>query len=59
MLTSTESTWTDIAAGWLATRGAVPASGVDELARVLAGRKPAYVAAAEERAARGDFSAEV
>jgi TRAP-type C4-dicarboxylate transport system permease small subunit len=32
---------------------------LDELARVLAGRKPAYVAAAEERAARGDFSAEV
>lgn len=32
---------------------------LDELVRVLAGHKPAYVAAAEERAARGDFSAEV
>jgi TRAP-type C4-dicarboxylate transport system permease small subunit len=32
---------------------------VDELVRVLMGLKPAYVAAAEERAARGDFSAEV
>lgn len=33
---------------------------LDELARVaLAGRKPSYVAAAEDRAARGDFSAEV
>ncbi len=32
---------------------------LDELVQVAAGRKPAYVAAAEERAARGDFSAEV
>ncbi|HYF08919.1 MAG TPA: TRAP transporter small permease [Acetobacteraceae bacterium] len=32
---------------------------LDELVRVAAGHKPAYVAAAEERAARGDFSAEV
>lgn len=32
---------------------------LDELVRVAAGRKPSYVAAAEERAARGDFSAEV
>ena len=32
---------------------------LDELARLIAGLKPAYVAAAEERAARGDFSAEV
>jgi TRAP-type C4-dicarboxylate transport system permease small subunit len=32
---------------------------LDELARVVAGHKPTYVAAAEERAARGDFSAEV
>jgi TRAP-type C4-dicarboxylate transport system permease small subunit len=32
---------------------------LDELIRVLAGHKPAYVAAAEDRAARGDFSAEV
>jgi len=32
---------------------------LDELARVLAGLKPSYVAAAEDRAARGDFSAEV
>lgn len=32
---------------------------LDELARVIAGLKPAYVAAAEERASRGDFSAEV
>jgi len=32
---------------------------LDEFAAVLAGRKPAYVAAAEDRAARGDFSAEV
>jgi TRAP-type C4-dicarboxylate transport system permease small subunit len=32
---------------------------LDELVRVLAGHKPGYVAAAEERAARGDFSAEV
>lgn len=32
---------------------------LDELARVVTGAKPAYVAAAEERAARGDFSAEV
>jgi TRAP-type C4-dicarboxylate transport system permease small subunit len=33
---------------------------LDELAGVLLrGRKPAYVAAAEERVARGDFSAEV
>lgn len=31
---------------------------LDELARVIAGLKPAYVAAAEERASRGDFSAE-
>ncbi len=32
---------------------------LDELFSVLRGRKPAYVAAAEDRAARGDFSAEV
>jgi TRAP-type C4-dicarboxylate transport system permease small subunit len=32
---------------------------LDELVRVAAGLKPAYVAAAEDRAARGDFSAEV
>jgi TRAP-type C4-dicarboxylate transport system permease small subunit len=32
---------------------------LDELVRVLLGHKPAYVAAAEERAARGDFSAEI
>ncbi|MBX9698946.1 MAG: TRAP transporter small permease [Acetobacteraceae bacterium] len=32
---------------------------LDELLAVLRGRKPSYVAAAEERAARGDFSAEV
>jgi TRAP-type C4-dicarboxylate transport system permease small subunit len=32
---------------------------LDELARVIAGFKPAYVAAAEDRASRGDFSAEV
>lgn len=32
---------------------------LDELVRVVAGHKPAYVAAAEDRAARGDFSAEV
>jgi TRAP-type C4-dicarboxylate transport system permease small subunit len=32
---------------------------LDELATVLRGNKPAYVVAAEERAARGDFSAEV
>jgi len=32
---------------------------LDELVRVARGAKPAYVAAAEERAARGDFSAEV
>jgi TRAP-type C4-dicarboxylate transport system permease small subunit len=32
---------------------------LDELVRVGAGLKPAYVAAAEDRAARGDFSAEV
>jgi TRAP-type C4-dicarboxylate transport system permease small subunit len=32
---------------------------LDELVRVLAGNKPSYVAAAEDRAARGDFSAEV
>ena len=32
---------------------------LDELVRTLAGRKPSYVAAAEDRAARGDFSAEV
>ncbi len=29
---------------------------IDELVRVLRGRKPAYVAAQEERHARGDFS---
>jgi len=32
---------------------------LDELATVLRGAKPGYVAAAEERAASGDFSAEV
>ncbi|MCS6891221.1 MAG: TRAP transporter small permease [Rhodovarius sp.] len=32
---------------------------LDELAAVLRGQKPAYVQAAEERAARGDFSGEV
>lgn len=32
---------------------------LDELATVLRGEKPSYVRAAEERAARGDFSAEV
>jgi TRAP-type C4-dicarboxylate transport system permease small subunit len=32
---------------------------LDELARVLTGEVPAYVAAAADRAARGDFSAEV
>jgi len=32
---------------------------VDEFVTVLLGRKPAYVTAAEDRAARGDFSAEV
>ena len=32
---------------------------LDEFAGVLRGRKPRYVAAAEERAAAGDFSAEV
>ncbi|HEY4251907.1 MAG TPA: TRAP transporter small permease [Roseomonas sp.] len=32
---------------------------LDEWVAVLAGRIPAYVVAAEERAARGDFSAEV
>ncbi len=32
---------------------------LDELGRVLMGEKPSYVAAAEERTARGDFSAEV
>ncbi|WP_207537667.1 TRAP transporter small permease [Sabulicella rubraurantiaca] len=32
---------------------------LDELVTVLLGQKPSYVAAAEERAARGDFSAEV
>lgn len=32
---------------------------LDELATVAMGGKPAYVVAAEERAARGDFSAEV
>jgi TRAP-type C4-dicarboxylate transport system permease small subunit len=32
---------------------------LDELARVLAGRRPSYVEAAEERARAGDFSAEV
>jgi hypothetical protein len=32
---------------------------LDELVRVLSGQKPSYVAAAEDRAARGDFSAEV
>nr|WP_282571951.1 TRAP transporter small permease [Roseomonas acroporae] len=32
---------------------------VDELARVLRGERPTYVVLAEERLARGDFSAEV
>ncbi len=32
---------------------------LDELFAVLRGRKPGYVVAAEDRAARGDFSAEV
>jgi TRAP-type C4-dicarboxylate transport system permease small subunit len=32
---------------------------LDELAGVLGGRRPSYVTAAEERAAAGDFSAEV
>jgi len=32
---------------------------LDELVTVLRGRRPNYVIAAEERAARGDFSAEV
>jgi hypothetical protein len=32
---------------------------LDELAGVLRGAKPSYVVAAEERAAAGDFSAEV
>jgi TRAP-type C4-dicarboxylate transport system permease small subunit len=32
---------------------------LDEWVQVLLGRKPGYVAAAEARAARGDFSAEV
>ncbi|MFC7541536.1 hypothetical protein ACFQU2_21620 [Siccirubricoccus deserti] len=32
---------------------------LDELVAVLRGAKPGYVAAAEERAAAGDFSAEV
>lgn len=32
---------------------------LDELVTVLRGEKPSYVRAAEERAARGDFSAEV
>ena len=32
---------------------------LDELVRVLRGERPNYVIAAEERAARGDFSAEV
>jgi TRAP-type C4-dicarboxylate transport system permease small subunit len=32
---------------------------IDELAAVLRGAKPGYVVAAEERAAAGDFSAEV
>jgi TRAP-type C4-dicarboxylate transport system permease small subunit len=32
---------------------------LDELCRVVAGHKPAYVAASEDRAARGDFSGEV
>ncbi|MCX7373438.1 MAG: TRAP transporter small permease [Alphaproteobacteria bacterium] len=32
---------------------------LDEFVTVLMGRKPAYVVAAEDRAARGDFSAEV
>ncbi|MCO6418281.1 TRAP transporter small permease [Siccirubricoccus sp. KC 17139] len=32
---------------------------LDELATVLRGQKPGYVVAAEERAAAGDFSAEV
>jgi TRAP-type C4-dicarboxylate transport system permease small subunit len=32
---------------------------LDELATVIRGEKPSYVVAAEDRAARGDFSAEV
>lgn len=32
---------------------------LDQLVRVARGAKPSYVAAAEERSARGDFSAEV
>jgi TRAP-type C4-dicarboxylate transport system permease small subunit len=32
---------------------------LEELVLVLRGEKPSYVRAAEERAARGDFSAEV
>lgn len=32
---------------------------IDELVIVLGGAKPSYVVAAEDRAARGDFSAEV
>ena len=32
---------------------------LDELIRVLVGEVPSYVAAAADRAARGDFSAEV
>jgi TRAP-type C4-dicarboxylate transport system permease small subunit len=32
---------------------------LDEMVTVLSGQKPNYVRAAEERAARGDFSAEV
>jgi len=32
---------------------------LDELVRVLRGQKPSYQVAAEDRAARGDFSAEV
>ena len=32
---------------------------LDELAAVLRGNRPAYVVAAEARAASGDFSAEV
>jgi TRAP-type C4-dicarboxylate transport system permease small subunit len=32
---------------------------LDEIVTVLMGSKPSYVVAAEDRAARGDFSAEV
>jgi TRAP-type C4-dicarboxylate transport system permease small subunit len=32
---------------------------VDELIRVIAGHKPSYVVAVEERHARGDFSEDV